>query len=350
MNGWRLVVSCVATVHINDVTAGAAGSPAHIIIDTDMSTDVDDVGALCLAHSLQSAGEAVIEAVVHNAGFAGGAGAVSAINHWFNRDSIPIGSYAGGVGAFNSSYVDELVSRFPGPIKRANEAPSAVRVYRSTLAAANASSITIASIGFVTNLHALLASTADELSPLSGLALVATKVMRLVMMGGHYSGGMRRSEWNFGGLGIGGTIGRITNETLERWPPSVPVTFLGFEVGVGVQSGSSLRHAPDGPCRAAYELWCKATPKGCSTNGGRSSWDPMTVLLAVRAEQPDLYLLHKGGHNRVDPKTGNNTWSSTPPSGGDSQQGYLVLKPDAGLRAARELNALLCPANGTSNT
>ena len=42
--------------------------PERIIVDTDMSVDVDDVGALCLAHALQDRNEAEILAVTHNTG------------------------------------------------------------------------------------------------------------------------------------------------------------------------------------------------------------------------------------------------------------------------------------------
>ena len=44
-------------------------NPAQrLIIDTDMSSDCDDVGALCLAHALMMRGEADLIAVVHNTG------------------------------------------------------------------------------------------------------------------------------------------------------------------------------------------------------------------------------------------------------------------------------------------
>ena len=48
-------------------------SPIRIIIDTDMSTDCDDVGALCMAHALADLGECEILAVVHDTGALHGA-------------------------------------------------------------------------------------------------------------------------------------------------------------------------------------------------------------------------------------------------------------------------------------
>eukprot|EP00966_Prymnesium_polylepis_P238622 5518467-Prymnesium_polylepis.1 len=62
-----------------------------------MSIDVDDVGALCVAHALEDLGEARILAVLHNTGLDEGVGAVSVINHFYGRDHIPIGAYRGSV-------------------------------------------------------------------------------------------------------------------------------------------------------------------------------------------------------------------------------------------------------------
>ena len=58
-----------------------------------MSSDCDDVGAVCMAHALMDAGEAELLAVVHNTGLLEGVGAVSAINAWYGRqDIVPVGA------------------------------------------------------------------------------------------------------------------------------------------------------------------------------------------------------------------------------------------------------------------
>ena len=84
-----------------------------MILDTDMDFDVDDVGALCLAHSLQvhmnvlknmyvffmqDLGEAELLAVVHSTGYPTAIGAVSVINHFFGRDDILLGAFKGEFG------------------------------------------------------------------------------------------------------------------------------------------------------------------------------------------------------------------------------------------------------------
>ena len=71
----------------------------NLLIDTDMSIDVDDVGALCIAHALADLGEARILAVIHNTASPTAVGAISVINEYYARGDIPIGAYRGRVGA-----------------------------------------------------------------------------------------------------------------------------------------------------------------------------------------------------------------------------------------------------------
>lgn len=50
------------------LSAAATSLPVPLIIDTDMSFDVDDVLAVCVAHALADRGEARLLAMVHNTG------------------------------------------------------------------------------------------------------------------------------------------------------------------------------------------------------------------------------------------------------------------------------------------
>ncbi|KAL3929133.1 MAG: hypothetical protein SGPRY_002090, partial [Prymnesium sp.] len=129
------------------------GGESHLvvplIIDTDMSFDVDDVGAICIAHALMDRGEADLLAVVHSSGYPEGIGAASALNEWYGHHSVKLGAYKG-------------------------------CVYRRALALAPDSSVAIAVIGFATNIAPLLRSSPDEISTLSGRDLVARKVKLIV--------------------------------------------------------------------------------------------------------------------------------------------------------------------------
>ena len=333
-----------------------------LIIDTDMSTDVDDVGALCVAHALADGGEATLLAVMHNADVSLGVGAIASINRYYGRDNLPVGAYAGEIGtgatvlAPNGPYIEDLVRRFPGGIANASEAPSATAVYRSALAAAADGSVVIASIGFLTNMLALVRSVPDGASALDGAALVARKVRKVVLMGGTYPKASGFPEWNFGGCGVTNTcswaklpasshydaLGKTTAALLELWPPAVPITFLGFEVGYVVFSGGVLTDgAPEeSPCRAAYIDFA-----GPATD--RYSWDPMTVLHAVRGAADGFYKESATGRNVVVNSSGYNEWVAAESERAQQQrqqprnQTYLLL-PAARRRAVgRAIDELL---------
>ena len=79
--------------------------PVDLIIDTDLSVDVGDVGALCVAHALADRGEARLLGVLHDTGLAAGAGAISVINEHYGRGYVRVGAYRGPVG--NPAEVDK---------------------------------------------------------------------------------------------------------------------------------------------------------------------------------------------------------------------------------------------------
>lgn len=192
-----------------------------LIIDTDMSIDVDDVGMLCAAHALADLEEARILAVLHDAAATNGAGAISVINRYYGRGHIPVGAYKGKVGAPDQPdwpnaeahwthggrgvYVDDLVANFSSAFGDISDSPDALSVFRTALANAGDQTVVIVAVGFPTNLLDLLRSPADGVSPLPGSALIQRKVKKLVYMGGrHDHVGANRTqpiEWNFGAGG-----------------------------------------------------------------------------------------------------------------------------------------------------
>ena len=92
----------------------------NLIIDTDMGLDVDDVGALSVAHNLANKGQTNILATIHNSGFDLGIAAVKVINNYYGRDKVPIGAYKGPFGAkyghfpdSQNKYAEDLISNYP---------------------------------------------------------------------------------------------------------------------------------------------------------------------------------------------------------------------------------------------
>jgi pyrimidine-specific ribonucleoside hydrolase len=301
----------------------------HLIIDTDMSIDVDDVGMLCAAHALQDLQEAKILAVMHSSNMHTGVGAISAINTYYGRSSIPIGAYRGNVGTSKGAgehqywtnhgrgwYVDDLATTFNPPVPDYSDeakVPQAWDLYRSVLAKAPDHSVTLVAVGYTTNLLLLLQSRPDDLSHLDGIALVARKVKAMFLMGGKDGAKDGKPEWNLGGAcekagcSYEG-LGKISQKTLAIWPTVVPITFFSFEAGERIGSGNNVGHRllPDSPCDRAYRMFCDAMPSWCQ-GFGRSSWDPMTLLYAVRGNAHDRYQLVPGKMTVFD--DGTNEWA-----------------------------------------
>jgi purine nucleosidase len=283
--------------------------PVPIIFDTDMSGDIDDVGALAVLNKLTNLGEAKMLACVTNNGVPEKAigGTIKAVNTYYGNPDVPIGTYHGTTFAnMGSPYDGKVRDEFAKTEPPDDQLPTALHIYRSTLAAAPDGSVTVVSVGFLVNLEELLKSPADADSPLSGLDLVKKKVKQLVVMGGAYPGG---GEWNF--CGNNPEVGAASSYVVENWP--TPQLFSGFEIGQGIQTGIKIKDSPaTDPVRRAYELF--------NNFSGRSSWDLTAVLAAVR--DPHLYWdIKENGYNHVTPD-GKDSWSPTPNRG----HSYLVTK------------------------
>ncbi|PYQ48819.1 MAG: hypothetical protein DMF78_20345, partial [Acidobacteria bacterium] len=84
-----LVVAGLLSLVARD--SAAAGPPVRIVFDTDMASDVDDVGALASLHALASLGEAQILAIGISSRNEHVGPCVDAIDTWYGRPDIPIG-------------------------------------------------------------------------------------------------------------------------------------------------------------------------------------------------------------------------------------------------------------------
>lgn len=73
-------------------SADATRQPVRLIVDTDMFSDVDDAGALALANAFADAGEARLLAVMVNTPSRWGAPAADAIDTYYHRGGVPVGT------------------------------------------------------------------------------------------------------------------------------------------------------------------------------------------------------------------------------------------------------------------
>ena len=255
-----------------DLDAAAQGrgaaprAQARIILDTDIDTDVDDLGAVAVLHALADRGEAAILAMGVSSTNPMSAPCLAAINTYYGRGDIAIGTLKGaGVPSGESKHCQRIADEFPHALKSGQDAVDVVELYRRVLAAQPDRSVVMVSDGFLTNLASLLRSRADANSPLSGVDLVRLKVKAWVCMGGNMPSGP--GEWNFD------RDEAATQFTIRTWP--TPVVFSGFELGAQIFTGARLAETPAvNPVRRGYEVF----------NGlkNRESWDQTAVLYAVR--------------------------------------------------------------------
>jgi len=298
-----------------------SAAPVTIIFDTDIESDVDDVGAVALLHALARRGEAEIVAMGISAGNPHCAPCLDALNTFFARPDIPIGAVHGAAIRNDSLYAPAVSAEFPHDLASNDDAPEASRVYRSVLARQADQSVVVVTVGFLTNLRALLQSQPDDACPLDGQTLVERKVRLWVCMGGAFPQGR---EWNVH------RDAEASRAVIAHWP--TPVVFSGFEIGNRIKTGPKLAALPArDPVRRAYELYNGLKP--------RESWDQTAVYFAVRGavdgERP-LWELSPPGRCVVA-EDGSNTWIDQV----DGPHRYLVAKEDP-EHVACVIESLMC--------
>lgn len=296
--------------------------PVPIILDTDMESDVDDVGALAMLHALADGGEADILAVMVSTLNPHTAACADRINTYFGRPDLPIGQLKGEGANRSSRYARQIAEQFPGDLASGDDAPAAVGLYRELLAAQPDDSVVIVSIGYKTNLRNLLASGPDEHSDLDGRALVERKVRLWVCMGGRFP---RGREHNI----LVDTQASV--EAVAQWPTGI--VFSGWEIGRDLRTGARLAEtAEPNPVRRAYELFNNLRP--------HRSWDQAAVLYAVRGldggPASDHWTLSDPGRIVIDPDDGSNTWQDDP----DGRHRYKQVNRTPELIAA-EIDELM---------
>jgi len=270
--------------------------PVRLILDTDMSGDADDAGALALLHALADQGECELLATVTNRKdwSNASAAAVDAINTYYGRPDIPIGTDKQGPTALQrtSPYAAALRDEFPNDIGPDDKAPDALEVYRRVLAAQPDGSVTICSIGALSNLAELCRKQPE---------LVRAKVRRLVIMGGEFPSS-KKPETN-----IAAHI-EAAQTVAAQWPGEI--VWVGFEVGSALITGARLKQTPPAhPVRRAYEL--RRYQQRPSIEGGQPSYDQAAALFAVRGAEPQYWQVVSGGRVRVD-ANGLTSWEADP--------------------------------------
>ncbi len=229
--------------------------PKKVIFETDMCTDVDDVGALAVLHALSDNGEVEILGISYNEVHPSGAGTICAINTWYNRGEIPIGIYKGDLAdPDESSYLESIAANFAHDLPT-SPTPSSLELYQQVLSEQPDNSVTIISVGFLNNLYDLLKANPN---------LVAQKVKELVVMA----------------LLIDDPYNTVRHDLIDKseyvidnWPTPLAISQHGESVYTGARLGET---ATENPVREAFYRRFNGQYKG------RSSWDQIAVLYGVR--------------------------------------------------------------------
>jgi len=283
--------------------------PVKIIFDTDLGPDYDDVGALAFLHAMADSGRAEILATISSNKHEHVVPCINVINTYFGRPDLPTGApKSPGVSLTASQHwPDSLVAKYPHSISSTNDAPDAVYTYRKILSAQPDSSVTIVTVGFLTNIANLLKSQPDSLSSLDGRELISKKVKRLVSMAGKFPSG---KEFNV-------YMDSVASEyVFNEWPGEI--IFSGFEIGSKIFTGLRLVNSgiQNSPVKDVYRI---SMPLSKQDKNGRMSWDQTAVLIAVYGTQG--FFDTKRGNIIINPD-GSNSWEDNP----EGKHIHVVMK------------------------
>ena len=356
----KIPVLAIALATCFAVDFAIAAEPVKVIFDTDMISDFDDVGALACLHALADAGECEILATISSTRGNASVGAVEVINRYYGRPDLSTGAPKEmgvmGVRPGAKTKVDpaspldaakdrghlkyrKLLVDYPGWYRHADadDAPDANEVYRRVLAAQPDGSVTICSVGFLTNMRRLLETKPDDISPLDGKALVAKKVKLWVAMACQYPTGKEYNSMH---------DAESSRIAIENWP--TPIVFSDWVYGRDCFAGRAVAEM-EGPRNPVKDVFagnipsCEEIRKNPTKNllrgfgmGGRSAWDETAVLVAVRGIEP--YFNAERGTYRMVGGDGANEWAPDAESGRHWRITEKVPKAEVG----RVIDELIC--------
>jgi len=298
-----------AQVQVQTQVHAQKKQPVAIILDTDIGPDYDDVGAVAVLHALADAGEARPLAIMASNKNELVAPTIDVLDMYFGRPTLPIGapkSVSAPDRGAPQKWPEMLLKKYPHHIHATSEVPDAIELYRKILAAQPDKSVTIVTVGFLTNLAGLLETKGDAYSRLTGVELIRKKVKQLVSMAGAFP---RGREFNVL------VDSAASAKVFLHWP--TPVIFSGFEIGRQIITGKQLTEdvGLQSPVKDVFAL-CMAFSD--EDRNGRKSWDQTAVLAAVKGTSPYFGLVR----GQIILAGGNNEWKDDPAG----NQAYLTMK------------------------
>lgn len=231
----------------------------NIVLDTDIGTDSDDIGALAILCHLAHQQKIRLSAVTSCSSTLEPVYAIDLIAQCYGID-LPIGKSEKPYGddAAHGDYARKICEVYHSRLV-GQDVPSAVSVLRRALVQGN---VTLVTIGPLNNIADLLCSPPDDISPLNGKQLFCQSVTEMYTMAGTFEN--HWVEWN-----VAENVGAFRKVLDEV---SCPITFVPFEVGVKVKTAANFLNGDDCPMKFGYYV---------HNHGPRESWDPITAYCAA---------------------------------------------------------------------
>jgi hypothetical protein len=277
-----------------------ANAAERIIFDTDIGGDIDDAGTMAVMHALADKGEIEILAVGVVNGHANTVPYTDAINTWYGRPELPLGTIKQGAPFARDTYMADVVRMYPHDLTK-EAAPDVVTLYRKVLAAQPDRSVTLVAVGPATNISRLLESPADDHSPLNGVELLRTK-LKFYAAGGNGNGGLPKGPcgWNYQ------QDLAAARDELAKLPVEFPTVFAGGSGG-RLKIGNCYRESPpEHIIRKSYAAYFRG-----KDNMDRPTWDQLRMLYAARPASRRLFDTSAAGSIQLDDR-GALSWTAAP--------------------------------------
>lgn len=316
----------------NSVSAKRNGTvPDAVILDTDMGNDIDDAIALDMLFKYMDMGNIKLLGIMINKDYRYSPEYIDIMATWYGYPNIPIAVLKRGDSLrIDDNNYTKIVSElelngepmFERTIKDYNSLPQPVKLYRKLLSEQPDASVTIISIGFLTNLAKLLESQPDEFSSLNGKELVSKKVKLLSVMAGSFTP-KPYAEYNIL-MDI-----NSAQKVFSLWPTLIVAS--PFELGDSIRyPGKSIKNdftwAVNHPLVEGYKAY------NPNSSYDRSTWDLTSVLYVHnpgkvffnKSNPGTISVDDKGYTNFVENKNGKHFFLITSPKQRNSILNYFI--------------------------
>ena len=243
-------------------------SRRYVVFDTDIGPDCDDAGALAVLFELAKKYEVKILGIANCTSNPYGNGAIRAIAEYYGYDDIKIGQHKGyEILKDNNKYNKPITKKYCKYENSAIHVEPAVDFYESVLKKAEDDSVTVISVGPLTNLAEILDKQPE---------LFNKKVNSIVAMAGKFPKGR---EFN---IECDPAAAKTVFEKFKH-----VIVCSGFEIGSKIKTGF-FREYENNPVYDSYKYYVG----GKEPPYMRESWDLTAVYYAFEGEG-DFWSLSK---------------------------------------------------------